>query len=180
MTITVDTDQIIEMAAQRAADEVVDSERLFESVTNKINERLNKLWAERLEAAVSAQVDSAIKEGFDYEFRAVDTFGKPTGEPTTIRKRLDQMVQDYWGQTVDKSGKATARTSYGTNMSRAEWVMMQICGEDFSKSLKQEVVNVTAGLKDGLRAELRNWVDNSLGDLFHVRSKDDQAEGRSR
>ena len=179
MPITVDTDQIIAIAAQRAADEVIDNERLFESVTNKINERLDKLWSERLKAAVSAQVDNAIKEGFDYEFRAVDTFGKPTGEPTTIRKRLDQMVRDYWEQTVDQSGKATARTSYGTNMTRAEWVMMQICGEDFSKTLKQEVVNVTAGLKDGLRAELRGWVDRSLGELFHVRSADDKAEGRN-
>ena len=178
MALELDTDKIIEMAAKQAAHMAFEEEELFKRVRENIDARIDKLFSDRLEAAVTAQVDTAIKDAFDREFHTVDSFGRPQGEPTTIAKRLNSMVEGYWQQTVNQQGKAIERKSYGDNITRAEWTMLQICGEDFQKQLKQETVNITGQLKDGLRAELRKWVDSTLSELFRVRSADDQAEGR--
>lgn len=178
MDVTIDTDKVLEMAARRVADEVINESNAFEQASDLIASRIDKLFSERLEARVIEHVDAAIGEGFRQEFRKVDQFGRPQGEPTTIEKQLNVLVSEYWQQTVDRSGKATSAASYGKNTTRAEWTMIQICGDEFQKELRQNVVNTTAHLKDGLRVELRGWVDKTLGELFRVQSADDKAEGR--
>lgn len=56
--------------------------------------------------------------------------------------------------------------------------MCRVCGDDFRKNIEQEVVNVTGQLKDGLRTELRGWLDTTLGNVFKVRSVQDKEESR--
>lgn len=150
--------------------------RWLEYIRKDIDARIDVLFAQQVEEVVSAAIKSAVVSGFERTYQPVDAFGKPTGEPTTIRASLQRMVAGYWSERVDKHGRKSD-SSYGT-MSRAEFTMLSICGEDFSKEFKQHAVNVTASLKDGLRAELRGWVDKTLGELFRVQSADDKAENR--
>ncbi len=159
------------------ADRLMNEDRLSEIVRKDIDSRISALFAERVEVQIVAAIDSAVNEGFDREYQAVDSFGSQVGDKTTIRKRLSKLTKEYWSARVDAHGKAK-KDSYGTSMTRAEYTMVKACGEDFNKQLRQEAVNVTAALKDGLRKEFRQWIDTALGDLFKVRSTMDKDEGR--
>lgn len=161
------------------ADRIMDEDKLSEAVRKDIDSRISELFAERVEAQIVAAIDHAVDEGFDREYQAVDSFGSRVGDKTTIRKRLTNLTDEYWAARVDTHGKPK-KDSYGTSLTRAEYTMMKACGEDFGKQLRQEAVNVTAALKDGLRKEFRQWIDTTLGDLFKVQSQMDKEEGRRR
>ncbi len=145
-----------------------------EFLRDALDRRLNRLFAERAEAEIEATVSAIIKDGFDREFRPVDAFGHPSGPSTTLRKALAGMISNFWQQKVDKSGKPG--DGWGYDMTRAEYTMAQLVTSDFRGELQQHVVNVAGGLKDGLRAELRNTVNGLLDQVFRVRTQNDKPE----
>lgn len=173
----IDMDVVQRGVIENIANSAWEDGKWLDYIRKDIDRRIDKLFAERVEEVVTAAINSAVNAGFDRTFQAVDTFGKPEGEPTTIRKRLNQMISDYWSERVDRNGKKTTDTY--NSRTRAEHVMLSVCGDDFSKELRQHAVNTTAALKDGLRAELRGWVDRTLGEMFRVRTDVDKAGGRN-
>lgn len=64
----------------------------------------------------------------------------------------------------------------GVTVTRAEYLMTQICAEDFTKSMKDSVLTVTGALKDGLRIQLAKQMDGLLDSLFHIKSLQDQGK----
>lgn len=159
-------------------DSVLTESGIAAKLDKLLQERVDALFAATAERRVSEIIERAVQEGFDHEYLKLDSFGRQVGESTTIRKELEKSVRDYWSTPVDSQGKPEKRDSWGDKTTRAQWVMVQVCGKDFAETLKAQMVNVTAGLKEGLRAEMRKWIDTSLGELFHVRTEQDKAEGR--
>lgn len=176
MTITVDEKAIQEAVVSEVADRLIGDDDLYERAKRAFHDKVDAFFAERAPVLLEAAVTDAIKDGLDATYQPLDQFGRADGEPTSIRERLSELARNYWREKVDRQGKPSS-SSHGT-MTRAEWVMVEACGKDFHKEVKQEVANVTAALKDGLRAQLRDWVDTTLSGLFNVRSAGDQKEGR--
>ena len=176
MSIELDPKAIQKAVVADVADHFINENRgdLRDRITKEIDARIGKIFAEKVEEILDAEIAKTIENGFDRTYQAVDSFGHPKGEPTTIRQRLSKLTGDYWSTKVGSNGKPTE--SQYNSMSRAEYVMIQACGKDFAEQLKQEAVNVASSLKDGLRAELRKWIDTTLSQLFKVRSADDQAK----
>ena len=172
MTINIDEQAVQSAVIAEVADRLLGDDDLYERAKRAIDDKVNALFQERAAELVETAVADAIKEGLDATYQPLDQFGRADGEPTSIRKRLGEMARDYWNTRVDKSGKPTT-DSYRT-MTRAEYVMIQACGDDFHKMVKQQAVNVTAELKDSLRAELKRWIDVTLDGLLRVKSADDQ------
>lgn len=160
-----------------AVDNLVSSDDLRRRLDKAIDGRISKYFTEVGDAQIREAVVAAVKDGFERSYQPVDAFGKPEGKKTSIKDRLNELVSAYWTQRVDQHGKPTDST-WGKVCNRAEWMMTQICAADFSDAMKQEVVNATALLKDGLRATLRGHLDKILSEVFHVKSADDQKEDR--
>jgi cation transport regulator ChaB len=162
---------------ETAVNEVLGRWDPHKGIDAEIKKRIDKLFTERAEQQITAAINQAIEDGFDREYRRVDSWGQPQGQPTTIRKQLEDSISDYWNKKVDSNGKPTDSTYNGTT--RAQYVMVKACGEDFHKLVQQNAINVTAELKDALRAQLRGFVDETLKNLFKVATLQDKAEGRS-
>jgi hypothetical protein len=154
------------------ADKIIGEDELFSRVRKAIDQRINALFKDKADAQIAAAIDDAIRNGFDREYCRISSWGERQGEPTTIRKELEKLISGYWNEKVDRQGKPADYPS--TNVTRAEWLMMQLVANDFKDDMKQHVVNVTAGLKDGLRNELHKTVNQLLSGTFHVKSLDDQ------
>lgn len=172
----IDREKIEALIVKQAASEIISDDDIYERVKRDIDARVEALFASRVEAKIGDVIDAAVKDGFERPYRKVDSFGRPTGEPTTISAELERVISGYWNQRVGRDGKPSESTY--SSSTRAEWLMAKICAEDFEKSVKQFAINVTAQLKDGFRAELNGTVNRILSDLFHVRSLDDQGKGR--
>lgn len=170
-------DAITEAVIERATERLLDEHDFVTAARRQISDRVNALFADQVEGEVASIVREATRAGFETVYQPVNRLGQPDGPETTIRKRLVDLVENYWAQRVSKRSGEPQKDSYDS-VSRAEWTMAQICAGDFSAALRQEVVNLTATIKDGLREQLRTEVDKMLGEIFRVRSKADTAEGR--
>ena len=159
----------------RLAADLIDQWDWREEARTEMLKRIDVAFKAGVNTLLAETVQKAVQDGFDHAYTKVDTFGRKNGETTNIRAELDRLITGYWTQIVDRNGKPSA-DSYGDKTTRAEWHMIQVCGEGFSKNLKQEVVNITAGFKDGLRVQLRGSMDKMLNDLFKVKSSQDAAE----
>lgn len=156
----------------QAVENIVGDDNLYERVKRGIEARIDALFDGKVRELVDAQIDRVVKEGFEREYRKVDSFGRPVGQPTSISKELERLTANYWQERVDRNGKPTESTFSST--SRAEWVMAQICADDFSKAMKQHVVNVAGALKDNFRAVLDQHISVLLSDVFKVQSVGDR------
>jgi hypothetical protein len=160
---------------QKAADEILSMDDSLSSLISKeVTARLDKIFKEQADAQIRAEIDAAIKAGFEREYQRVNSWGEPNGERTSIRKELEKLVNGYWNHRVDRNGKPSD-SSYNT-MTRAEYLMTEICAKDFSEAMRQSALNVTGALKDGLRAQIAKQMDEMLNGLFHVKSLQDQGK----
>lgn len=161
---------------QKAADEILSSDDDLSSlIAKEVKSRLDAIFKERAEAQIAAAIDAAILGGFEREYQRTNQWGEPSGPKTSIKAELGKIVEGFWNARVDaKSGKPTD-SSY-RSVSRAEFLMTQICAEDFSKTMKEHAINVTGALKDGLRKQLAVHMDTMLSELFHVKSLQDQGK----
>lgn len=168
-TISLDRDEIRSAIIERAADSILQDWDYTSSLRKDIREKVDAIFRTKADEEVAAAVTEAVRTAFDREYQRSDAFGDKQGAPTTIRKELERLAGDYWSARVDRSGKPTDNSYSST--SRAEWMMAQICGESFSKDMKQHVVNATAQIKEGLREQLHQHTNIMLNDLFRVRVK---------
>lgn len=159
----------------KATDELLSQDDdLSSMVSTEVQRRIQNIFAERVDAQIAAAVDAAVQKGFDTEYQRVNNWGQPEGEKTTIRTQLDKMISGYWTTKVDiRTGKPS--DSYGTT-TRAEYLMTQICAENFSEEMKKQATNIAGRLKDGLRNQMGAVMDEMLNNLFHVKSLQDQGK----
>lgn len=164
------------LIAQKVADEIISQDNdLSELISKEVKARLDAIFADRAEKQIQAEIDAAIKDGFEREYCRVNQWGHKEGSSTSISKELSRIVTSYWSEKVNpKSGNPT-NDSY-SGVTRAQFVMTQICAQDFSESMKQSLLNVTGALKDGLRAQLAEHMDQMLNGLFRVKSLQDQGK----
>ncbi len=172
----IDQTKIEEAIVREAVDRFVNDDDLYSRVMKGVEARIDAIFADKVQPQVAAAVEQCVREGFDREYQKADSFGRAAGDKTSIRKELETLVQGYWTDRVDRNGKKTD-SSY-SSMSRAEWMMVQICADDFSKEMKQHVVNVSGALKDHFRGVLHQHIAVLLSDIFRVQTVQDREMGK--
>lgn len=169
----IDQEKIEKAIVEEAVHKFATDDDLYTRIREGINQRIDKLFADKVSLIVTETVERIVGEGFERSYHKTDGFGRPVGQLTSISKELETLVTNYWTDRVDRSGKKVENGAYNS-VSRAEWMMAQICADDFSKEMKQHVVNVTAQLKDHFRAVLNSHVATMLSDVFRVQSQGDR------
>lgn len=174
--LNINEEEIKKAIIEQAANQIVDNDSdLSHMVGLEVEKRVEKIFKERATAQIEAAIDAAIKESFNHEYQKVTQWGEPAGPKTTIRKELEKTVSGYWTAKVDaKTGKPS--TSDYSSVTRAEFVMTQICADDFTKFTKEAAANVAGALKDGLRNQMAGQMNIMLDSLFRVKSLQDQGK----
>jgi len=161
---------------REVSEKIIGDDDLWERVKRAVDMRIDNHFKTVADAQIKSAIDAAVTQGFEREYQRVDSFGERQGERTTIRAELEKMIGGYWNRRVDRNGKPTDSTYNVTT--RAEWLMTQLVASDFHGEMKQHVVNLGGALKDKLRSELHETVNNLLAEVFHVKSAGDQAANR--
>lgn len=174
--LNINEDDLKRAIIERAADQIIgEGDHLSSLIQKEVVKRIDVLFATQAEAQIKAAINDAIQVGFEREYQKVNSWGEPDGPKTSIKKSLEVLVNGYWSAKVDpKTGKATS--SDYNSVTRAEYVMTQVCGEKFSEQMGSHVLSVAGHLKDGLRNQLAQHLDKMLNDLFRVRSLQDQGK----
>jgi len=174
--LNINESDLKEAIAQKAVDEILSSDQdLSGMIAKEVKSRLDKIFIDRAEAQIQAAIDLAVQNAFDREYQRVTSWGEAEGPKTSIRTQLDKVINGYWSEQVDpKTGKPG--TSYGDKVTRAEFLMTQMCAKDFSQQMRQDALNITGALKDGLRNQMAAVMDKTLSELFMVKSLQDQGK----
>lgn len=161
---------------ERAADEILkQDDDLTAMISKEVKSRLDKIFIDRAEAQIKAAIDQAVQTAFDREYQRVTSWGEADGPKTSIRAQIDKVINGYWSEQVNaKTGKPN--DGYGDKVTRAEYLVTQMCARDFSEQMRQDALNITGALKDGLRNQMAAVLDKTLNDLFHVKSLQDQGK----
>lgn len=175
MAIEIDNGKILGAVVDKVAEEFMRTEgELFTQVEKRITKSIDALFVKSVEPRIQAVLDQALTDVFHKEYQKRTAWGENDGQTTTITKELEKLMSGFWAETVDEKGKPS---SYA-KLTRAEYTMAKVLGEDFNKQTERYLVQSAAWLKDGVRTHLRGEVDKMLGKLFHVKSAQDAAEGR--
>jgi len=173
--LTLDNASIMEAVVSRLVDQFMRTDdQLYEEVERRIGKKIDALFLQKVEPRIQKELDKALTDCFHREYQKRTAWGEPDGEKTTISKELERLMSNYWSETVDDKGKVSAYSE----MTRAEYTMAKVTGEDFKDQMHRYLVQGAAALKDGLRAQMRSQIDTMLANLFHVQTAQDKAEGR--
>jgi hypothetical protein len=172
--MNISEDKLIAAVANEVYSDIAD--RIEDNLIRKANKKLDKIFAEKADKIIEDYATKMFLTGLEKIYIRTDNFGQPIGEPTSISIELNKLISSYWSENVDNRGKPT--TSTYNRFTRAEYLMTQICAEDFSKHMKNAAVQVTAELKDGLRAQLAKHIDGLLDSLFKVKSLQDKGKAK--
>lgn len=160
-------EELLELAAQKLADQFTDEDNLSESVNKRINERIEKVFAtglnQRIDAFLMAEMDKLVRT----EICPVDIWGDKAGKPTTIRDSLAIKAHNFWNELVDDKGNPTT-SSWGSKK-RHEWLFQKIVGEEFASVVKQNLVNLIVAFKDAVREDAKANIDKHLSELIRVK-----------
>ena len=161
---------------ERAADEILkQDDDLTAMISMEVKSRLDKIFIDRAEAQIKAAIDHAVQTAFDREYQRVTSWGEAEGPKTSIRAQIDKVINGYWSEQVNaKTGKPN--DGYGDKVTRAEYLVTQMCARDFSEQMRQDALNITGALKDGLRNQMAAVLDETLNGLFRVKSLQDQGK----
>lgn len=171
----IDQEVLTAKVAETVANELIDKGEITNEIDKIVQAKIDAIFTERADKAIADAVDAAITDGFEREYQRLDNWGRAKGPATSIRKELDRLISNYWSQRVDnRTGKPT--DSNYDSVSRAEYLMTEICAKDFSDTMRKAALSVTGNLKDGFRKQIATQMDKMLDDLFRVKSLQDQGK----
>ncbi|WEF34897.1 hypothetical protein [Pseudoduganella chitinolytica] len=174
--LNLNEDDVKAAIVQKVADEILQrDDDISTLVAKEVKARLDKIFIDKAHAQVEAAITEAVQGSFDREYQRVTAWGEPDGPKTTIRAELLKTVNGYWSARVNARNGEPSSGSYDS-VTRAQYVMTQVCAKDFIEHMKQAATNVTGALKDGLRVQLAQHMDELLNDLFRVKSLQDQGK----
>lgn len=161
-------DEIVNLVSQKVYDDFNNDESISVSVSEIVKKRINDEVGAALKQKIDATLTLEIERLMSSEVVPVDIWGDRKGEPTTIRASLVEQARKFWNEMVNSEGKPCS--SYGSRP-RHEYIYAKICAEEFSASIKQNVVNIVGAFKDALVSDVTNKAAEHINTLIRVKTK---------
>lgn len=163
-------EEILNLAAQKLADDCT-GDSLWDIAKREIKERIDTYVNDTMKSKIDAVLSEEMEKILSSEIAPVNIWGEAVGTPTTIRAALAQKARDFWNVTVNEKGAPS--DSWGSKMTKAEWLMKKITGEEFSKAVQQNLTNIVGAFKDALKEQAQKDITEHLNKILVVKSLKD-------
>lgn len=159
-------EEILELAAQKLADDAAGEEYIGERVSRLIDERIKTAIGEKMlnkvDTFLAAEMEKILRE----TITPVNIWGERDGEPTTLRDALAERARVFWDVKVDKDGQATA-SYYGTP--RHQQLLKQLLNEEFTNAVRTNATEIVAAFRDAVKADSARIVNEHIDKLISVK-----------
>lgn len=160
MDVKVDQNDVLELAAQKVADRVLEQyDDLAELASNRIEELINNVITDEMRQSMVETIDAKLAEetekALQQEIVPVDVWGEGKGEPTTIREQLHKRALEYWEERVepDRNNRGRyRRTTYGGSP-RHKLVFEDVAQAAFEKAMRENINELVRGFRDAMRKD---------------------------
>lgn len=163
-------EEVLNLAAEKLANDYANEEDLGSTVREMIKTRVTEAFASNLNTRIDGMLCEEMEKLLGQEICPVDIYGERTGTPTTMRAVLAERARVFWDTKVNSDGK---QESYG-GKPRHEWLFQKIVNEEFSKVVKQNIVNLVGSFKDALSASAIAITKEHIDSLIKVKSLGDR------
>lgn len=162
--------EIVELAAQKLADQLADIESLSDLVGSKIEARIKILFETSLNSKVDAFLAVEMERILSQEICPVTIWGDKIGKPTTLKNVLNERAKEFWNLKVSEDGKP-CDSYYGKP--RHEWLFAKIVKDEFAAAVKQNIVNLVGSFKDAISANAQQITKEHIDSIIKVKTSRD-------
>lgn len=155
-------DELINLAAEKLADQHGDMEEIGSTAKRIIEERVKDVFSQKVDKLVTDALTKALNETLTKQYQPVDMWGEPVGTPTTIRDQLTQRARTFWDESVDEHGKPT---QWG-GKPRHEHVYKQIAKQEFERALKDNAETIVAQFKAAILSDAVKVTTQHINNLI--------------
>lgn len=121
---------------------------LIDTMTPLLQDRINDI------------INRETEKIFNSPFQRVDSWGKPIGDPISVRDMIKEITTKYWDTAVNDKGEPVS--SYGQRVSRAEYYAGKVMREYYNKQLVGEVEKMAAELRDKIPETISSEISKSV------------------
>lgn len=179
MDLNIDPKDVLNLAAQKVADAVLgEHPDLFEVVSSRIEDEINKIVTDEMRASMIEAIDKKLAEETEKVLQQkiipVDIWGEGKGEPTTIREQLHKRALEYWEERVepDRNNRGMYRpTSYG-GQPRHKLIFKDVARDAFDEAIKENVTEMVRAFRDAMRKDAFALVTKHIDDVVNNRVLD--------
>lgn len=174
MQLDVNREELLELAANKLANEYVDEDSLSEKVRRKVDDKLDSLFKDRIEGLIDQALSNRLETVMQQTITPVDIFGDRKGEPTTIREVLSDRAKEFWNTQVTEDGKVPKERNYYSSQklkTRAEWMLGKVVSETFADEVKANATAILTEFREQLRKDLHANVDKHLDGMVNTKKR---------
>jgi len=167
-TLGITKEEIVELAAQKLADQYRSEEQLGEMLIKKLDTAVKNAVQNNLTLKIDEVLRKHMDAILESEVVPCNIWGEKVGKPTTIKEQLSERAQHYWTTKVDSEGRTSE--GYGSKP-RCEWLFGKLVATEFSNAVAQNVTNIVGALKDSLTAEAQKSIAEHIDNIIRVKTK---------
>lgn len=174
MDLNIDPKDVLDLAAQKVADAVLnDRPDLYDSVEGRIEDELNKIVTDETRASMIETIDKKLAEEtekiLETRIVPVDIWGEGRGEPTTLREQLHKRALEYWEESVEPDRNNTGRyrkTTYG-GTPRYKLVFKDVAEDAFASAIKANIGEMVKAFRDAMKRDAFAVVEKHIDSIIN-------------
>ncbi len=174
MDFKIDPKDVLELAAKKAADGILEQyDDLASLAESRIEERINSIISDKMRASMAATIDdklqAEIEKVLQQKIVPVDIWGEAKGEPSTLREQLHKRALEYWEERVEADRNRRGHykvTSYG-GQPRHKVVFQDVAQQAFEEAMRANINEMVRAFRDAMKADLAKVVSDHIGKIIN-------------
>jgi hypothetical protein len=167
ITLDISREEVLQLAAQRLADDAAGEEYIGDRVQQLITKRVNDAVAQALEGKIEEVLSREMEHILRETITPINIWGERAGAPTTLRDALAERARVFWDVKVDKEGKP----SDYHGRPRHEHLMARLLNEEFTKAIRDNATAMVAAFASAVKADSARITAEHIDKLIQVKPR---------
>lgn len=176
MELNIDPKDVMELAAQKVADQVLEHyDDLAATAESRIEALINSVIDDQMCSSMRDGIDEKLAQEMEKVLQQkivpVDMWGDSTGTPTTIRDQIHKRALEYWEEKVEPDRNNTGRyrvTSYG-GTPRHKLVFQDVAKAAFDEAMKANINELVKAFRDAMKKDAFKAANEQIESIINNR-----------
>lgn len=158
----IETLKVLGLTQEDLAERV--TEQLVDGIREETRKRIDALVSQRCLTIIDQAIANAVGNVLDLQYTPMDSWGEPSGKPSTLREVIKEKAVNWLGDMVTDQGKTITdhRNHYGDKHNRAQWMVNKACKDAVDAIAKQQIGQVTEEAKKQVQAMVSKLVAENV------------------
>jgi hypothetical protein len=149
-------------------DEIVNAvvSRIAKDTLKGIEQKVDNIVATRVNEAVGAKLNEILEDFLNKPRTITDRWGDVQKDNVTVIGLLKKSCEDFIEGYVDKDGKPTSYSSYGSNKKRIDYIIEKDISSSLDYSIKKAAEEIKTKLKEYIDTTLKTQIGENVAQII--------------